>query len=166
MTAYTVPESSFTLYGFTQECYLASAPAGEEVTGVLPEMTPVTAAALTAQDAARYLQVINRYDVDGEIEYPMSLELLAPDGQFYFSEHIYLFSPEYEADDCFAMPLDELFATCAEFSGGMLPSGEYRVRYTIAGKIAGESGADRLGLGFTFRAKNRHASDSFLLRSR
>ncbi len=135
MTTYTVPETAFTLYGFTQECYLASAPAGQEVTEVLPESGFVP---LADASAARYLQIINRYDVAGEIEYPMSLELIAPDGQFYFEEHLYLFAPEYEADDCFALPLDELLAVCAEFSGGILQKGEYRVRYSIAGKLAGE----------------------------
>lgn len=137
MTAYTIPETALTLYGFTQECYLASAPAGQEVTDVLPEMSPVTAAALMEEGTARYLQVINCYDVDREIECPMAVELIAPDGQFFFSEHLYLFMPEYETNDCFVLPLDELLATCAEFSDDALPKGEYRVRYSVAGKIAG-----------------------------
>lgn len=138
MTLYTVPEKEMTLYGFTQECYLASAPAGQEVNVVLPEMSPVTAAALVDARNVRYLQVINRYDVNQEIECPMALELISPDGQFFFSEHLYLFMPEYETNDFFAMQLDDLIETCIEFSGNSLPKGEYRVRYAIAGRIAGE----------------------------
>lgn len=139
MAEYTVPQSAFTLYGFTQECFLASAPAGQEITGVLPEMTFVSADTLADASRALYLQITNTYDVDGDIEAPMTLELLAPDGQFYFDELSYLFSPEYEAEDVFCVPLAELFETCARFSAnGAMQPGEYTLRYAIAGKTAGE----------------------------
>lgn len=139
MTAYTVPDAAFTQYGFQQRCYLACAPAGQEVTGALAELSPVTAAALTDEGSALYLQVFNTYDVDGEITLPMTVALTAPDGQLYFEEMSYIFSPDYEAEDTFAVPVDGLFDACRSFSGyGTMPEGEYTLCYTIGGKTAGE----------------------------
>lgn len=139
MTAYTVPETAFTQYGFQQSCYLASAPAGQEVTEALAELSPVTTTALTDEGSDLYLQVFNTYDVDGEITLPMTVALTAPDGQLYFEEMSYIFSPEYETDDVFAVPVDDLFAACRSFSGyGTMPEGEYTLCYTIGGWVAGE----------------------------
>lgn len=139
MTVCEVPEEAFDQYDFWQKCYLAAAPAGQEVTGALEEMSPVTAAALADEASDVYLQIFNTYDVDGEITLPMTVALTAPDGQLYFKEMGYIFSPEYEAEDVFAVPVEELFASCVKFSGsGALPGGEYVLRYTIGGKVAGD----------------------------
>lgn len=138
MSTCTAPMATLTSYGFRQECYLACAPVGTEVTGALPEMTAVTVGALEDPSTALYLQIINTYDVDGEITLPMTLELIAPSGQFYFEESGYLFSPEYEENDVFAVPVDELFETCREFSGNGFLTGEYTLRYAIGGCLAGE----------------------------
>lgn len=139
MINYTLPTLDFTQHGFAQRCYLAAAPAGEEVTGLLDALAPITAAALSEEGSDLYLQVINTYDVDGEITLPMTVSLVAPDGQVYFEEMSYIFSPEYEQNDTFAVPVDELFAACRAFSGkGSYPAGEYALRYSIGGRAAGE----------------------------
>lgn len=137
MQTLVLPELPLRQMGYTQTCYYASAPAGTEITERLPDMGPLTLAAL-ANGQDHYLQVISRYDVAEEFEAPMAVELIAPDGQFYFEEHIFMFSPDWEEEDCFALSLDDLLTTCQEFSGGVLRKGEYRVRYAIGGYVAGE----------------------------
>lgn len=139
MTSYTVPKLTFSQYGFKQSCYLAAAPAGQEVTETLAEISPITAAVLTDEGNALYLQVFNTYDVSEEISLPMTVCLTAPDGQIYFEEMLYVFMPEAETNDTFAVPVDGLFASCRDFSGqGKLPVGDYVLCYTIDGKVAGE----------------------------
>ena len=132
-----LPELPFRQFEYTQTCYFASAPAGAEVNDILPDQGELTLAAL-ADGREHYLQVISRYAVTEEFDAPMAVELIAPDGQFYFEEHIFTFAPEWEEDDCFALPLDGLLTTCQEFSGGVLKKGEYRVRYSLGGYVAGE----------------------------
>lgn len=134
-----LPELPLHQFGYTQECYFASAPAGTEINDTLPDKGELTLAAL-ADGQDHYLQVISRYDVTEEFDAPMAVELIAPDGQFYFEEHIFTFAPEWEEDDCFALPLDGLLTTCQEFSGGVLKKGEYLVRYSLGGYVAGEFG--------------------------
>ena len=124
-------------FGYTQECCYTSAPAGTEVTDILPDMGPLTLPAL-ASGRDHYLQIISHYSVTEETEMPMAVELIAPDGQFYFEEHIFLFSPEWAEEDWSLIPLDELLTTCQEFSGGVLQKGEYLLRYSLGGFVAGE----------------------------
>ena len=138
MITVDVPLEPFTDYGFQQACYLATAPAGTEVTGLLPPMEDITMAALMDAETVVYLQILNTYDVEEEINTPMTMELIAPDGQFYFLGSGYIFSPDYESEDNFALPLTELLNACTQFTGGQLQMGEYIVRYTIGGKLAGE----------------------------
>ena len=139
MATLIVPELPLRRMSYTQECYYTSVPAGTEVSEMLPDMGPLTLAAL-AKGPDNYLQVISRYDVTETFETSLAVELIAPDGQFYFEEHLFLFVPELEEEDCFALPLDGMLTTCQEFSGGVLPKGEYRVRYAIGGYVAGEYG--------------------------
>lgn len=139
MTTYTLPGLPFQQYGFQQKCYLAFAPGGQVPTDVLPEPSVVTAALLADETQLPYLQVLNTYDVSEEITLPMTVSLTAPDGQIYFEEMSYIFSPEYELDDHFAVSVDALFTTCREFSlGGTLSAGEYTLRYSIGDRVAGE----------------------------
>ncbi|MBQ8201900.1 MAG: hypothetical protein IJZ74_09050 [Clostridia bacterium] len=134
-----VPAAEFTGYEFTQQCWLAGVKAGEDVTGrVLPEWTGMTAASLMDEGMDYYLQIRNTYAVSEELSMALSLEMIAPDGQVYYEQHSYLFDPAIAADDSFAMPLDDLLASCAEFSeGGVLQSGAYTIRYSIGGGVAG-----------------------------
>lgn len=139
MEAYTVPETAFTQFGLRQECYLASAPKGQTVADVLPEMTFISADTLLDGGNALYLQVINTYAVSAEVQTSMTVSLVGPDGQFYFEEMLYSFAPERGQRDVFAVPVDDLFAACRDFSGwGSLPAGDYVLKVSIAGKAAGE----------------------------
>ena len=137
MQTMTIPELPMRRFGYTQECCYTSAPAGTEVTDILPDMGPLTLSAL-ASGRDHYLQIISYYSVTEETEMPMAVELIAPDGQFYFEEHIFLFSPEWAEEDWSLIPLDELLTTCQEFSGGVLQKGEYLLRYSLGGFVAGE----------------------------
>jgi len=138
MTTYAVPEEPFTEYGFTDECYLASAPAGMEVKQTLPPLEFVSVDTLADASTDLYLQIKNTYDVSEQIEFPMTLELTGPDRQFFYEVSSYIFVPEYEAADHFAMSLESLIASCGEFTGGKIMPGDYRVRYTIGGRVGGE----------------------------
>ena len=139
MTTYTVPVQQLDVYDFRQDCYLAIAPAGQEVEEVLEKPAALTVELLTDAGNGLYLQVLNTYDVSEVIELPMSVSLTAPDGQFYYEEMGYTFAPEYETADNFAVPVDELFAACRDFSGGgSLPTGTYTLSYAIGGMAAGE----------------------------
>lgn len=139
MASFTVPEIPFTQHGFRQECYLASAPAGADIDRLLEEMPFITVDALSYSKNTVYLQVISAYDVTDPVELPMTVSLIAPDGQFYFADMIHRLSPEKEASDTFVVPVDDLFASCRDFSGmGTMPAGDYVIRCTIGGKIAGE----------------------------
>lgn len=138
MKPYTLPETAFTRFCYTQECYLASASRAKKVTGKLAEMPLISVDTLTDEKAAIYLQISSAYDVSAEEEAVMTVELIAPDGQFFFEEMMFSFSPDEEAEDSFAVPVDDLLAACAEFSGGTLKAGNYLLRCAIAGQIAGE----------------------------
>ncbi len=138
MMVFTLPETTFTAFGFTQQCYLAGAPAGKATETVLPEMTKPTAEILTDPAKDIYLQIRSAYANIAQDEMTMTLELIAPDGQFYFEEMGFVFVPEYAQDDSFAVPLDDLIADCVQFSGGALKPGKYLVRYAINGQVAGE----------------------------
>ena len=138
MSVYTIPEATFAAHGFSQQCWLASVPAGTAVDSPLPEMTEITAQALTDPAQDIYFQIRCTYFENIEDEMPMALELIAPDGQFYFEQMGFLFDPELAQDDSFALPMDALLDQCATYSGGTLLPGEYRVRYALNGQIAGE----------------------------
>ncbi len=118
------------------DCYLASTPKGVEPAGALEPMA-LTAAALADPACDVYLQVRSSYRVAEEIVLPMTVELIAPDGQFYFEEMSFIFDPALGEDDSFAVPVGELIDNCNTFSGG-LRTGEYLVRCAIGGRIAGE----------------------------
>ncbi len=139
LDSYTVPEAELIQFGFRQQCYLASAPKGQEVTRLLPEMEFISADTLSDENTGLYFQVIASYEITASLEMPMTVSLAAPDGQFYFEEMLFTFSTENMANDTFIVSLDSLFASCRDFSGmGSLPEGEYLLQYTIAGRVAGE----------------------------
>lgn len=134
----TIPRTAYAANGFSQTCYLASAPRGMEILGVLPETAEVTRAAMADKKTAFYLQVKSSYAAGTSGEVPMALELIAPDGQVYFEELVFRFLPDSAGDDHFALSLDDLLASCAEFSGGQLLTGVYQIRYSLSGQVAGE----------------------------
>lgn len=138
MEVITIPAIDYTAGGYQAECFLVSAPAGADSTASLAEMTTFTPAALTDPTRDILLQVRSCYTVSAKADVPMAVELTAPDGQFYFEEMTFTLDPAYGADDAFSLEMDELLASCAEFSGGVLKEGTYKVRFSLRGKVAGE----------------------------
>ncbi len=138
MTPYTVISQSLTSYGFQQECYLTFAEPGKEGAIVIPPVEKITRAMFTDAALEPYFQIRNTYDVNEEISMPAAVEVVAPDGQFYFVDLTYIFDPSFETDDSFILPMKDIFAACADFSGGALKPGDYVIRYFIGGDLAGE----------------------------
>lgn len=139
MTRFTVPAGRFGAFGFAQSCHLAVTDQNPDlITHVLPEARGLFVAELQAEERTFVLQLVNRYDVDAQIEMPLVVELIAPDGQFYAQQLGYAFLPEYEENDVFCIALTEQLADCSAFSRGGLQPGEYTLRYAIGGLTAGE----------------------------
>jgi hypothetical protein len=125
-------------YGFRQECYLTFHTPDQAGAITLPRAEKNTTAMFADSNLEPYFQIRNTYDVKEEIRLPATVELVAPDGQFFFLDLTYVFDPAYETDDSFVLSMAELFDVCADFSGGALQPGEYVIRYHIGGDLAGE----------------------------
>lgn len=138
MTPCSLTTQPLTSYGFWQDCYLTFAAPGQEGAIVLPPVEKITRAMLADGNMTPYFQIRNTYDVDEQISRPATVELVAPDGQFYFLDLTYIFDPAFETDDSFVLPIAELFDVCADFSGGEVQPGDYVIRYFIGGEAAGE----------------------------
>lgn len=135
MTEIFVPGAAFQQYGYDQVCDFVTR---TDAHSSLTEVAKPDLEVITSRGLLRYLRVRSTYDVQEKTELPMTIELLCPDGQFYFESAVHVFSPSKAKDDAFLLPLDALLADCAEFSGGQLKHGEYLLRYAIAGGTAGE----------------------------
>lgn len=138
MTTISLHTQPLTAYGFRQECYLAFGGPDQEGAITLPRTERITSAMFAEDAQVPYFQIRNTYDVDEEVRLPATVELAAPDGQFFFRDLTYVFDPAYETDDSFTLSMTELFDVCADFSGGALPLGDYVIRYHIGGDLAGE----------------------------
>lgn len=139
MKQYTIARRNFVGYGFRQECYLTSGAAGLEGNVGLDKTEGFYTGMLTDPEKELYLQFLLSYDVEEQVEMPMSIELIAPDGQFFFRNMVYTFDDAYEKDDRFALSVKRLFDSCAQFSGGAAAPGEYTLRTSIGGMITGET---------------------------
>lgn len=139
MTRTETPDARFAAFGFRQECSLIlTSHDPDTLTALQPVAPALSVDMLQTGSPYAVLQVVNRYDVDAAIDLPMTVELIAPDGKFYFEELRYHFAPEYEAEDLFFIDVTELFDDCAAFTEGGLQPGEYTLRYAIGGLTAGE----------------------------
>lgn len=136
---YTLPLLPFRAYGFQSECTIVSVPAGTKVTTDEPAMTAFTSAALTDPQRDVLLSVRCSYDVSVNTTAAMALELLSPDGQFFFDELTLDLDPTAAKADSFVLTLDKLLASCTKFSGGTLKAGDYTVRFFLHGCKAGET---------------------------
>lgn len=135
MSGMIVPQASFNSYDYSQSCSLVTRTSANSS---LVDLLETTLAQMTDASLLHYLQVEATYDVEEAIELPMSIEILAPDGQFYMETALCTLNPKKEKNDAFLLPLDALLADCAEFSSGQLMLGKYELRYAIAGGVAGE----------------------------
>lgn len=138
MQDYTLPLLPFKAYGFQGECALLSLPAGVDSTGDEAPMSVFTSAALTDPQRDILLSVEGSYDIPAEHTAALALELLSPDGQFFFDEQAIGLDPVSAPADSFVLPLDDLLASCVEFSGGTLQEGVHTVRFFLDGLLAGE----------------------------
>jgi len=141
-----IPGAVFNQYGFTQENGFVTR---KNVASPLNHVEQISMSMLTDETLTKSLHVKAKYDVEESVELPMTIELIAPDGQFFFESAVHTLTPKKEQEDAFLLPLDDLFQDCAEFSGGDLRTGDYLVRYAIAGARAGE---------YAFTLTNREAA--------
>lgn len=139
MQTYTLPEGRFTQYGFEQSCALILADKGERVSGRKSSPALFTVDTLTSANTSRYLQLIYTHHTAEKVTLPMTVSLIAPDGQFYAEEMGCTFSPADAGKELITtVSVDELLESCVEFSaGGTLPAGEYALCWSLAGKQAG-----------------------------
>lgn len=140
MQEISLPEDAYTDHGFTCRSYVSALPAGSAIPdGLFPETEFLSVDMVTGGAYDLYFQSIAEYQVDEQIPLPMTAELIAPDGQFYYLDLEFVFDPALQGADVFYLPLGDLFAECLQFTeGNALAPGEYRLRYAIAGKTADE----------------------------
>ena len=133
MSELFIPSASFNDYGYQNVSSLVTRTGPHTPVSPLPE---TSLALLTDAGLLHYLQVEASYDVEEIVELPMTVELLAPSGQFYYESAQCVLSPGKEKKDVFLLPLDALLADCSELSGS-LPLGDYELHVAIGGKVAG-----------------------------
>ena len=145
---YTVPElGTLTEYGFTDESYLAWTRVDEtpDATAELPKLEFISADSLRNPDIRLYLQVINSYTVDAEIERDMVYTLHTPEDYMFFIGAGYIFGPDYMERDVWNADITSMFDDYLAYNGtGVFAPGEYTVSYVIGGQWAG---------GFSFTLK-------------
>ena len=136
-----IPEQGdFTDYGFTNECYLAWAPADEtpEADEKLPALEPITAEALEDGAIRLYLQAINTYAVEEELETSLTFVLQSPEGYVFHSLSGYIFMPEIQEEDVWNADITPLLERYLAYNGsGAFAPGEYTLSYLIGGQWAG-----------------------------
>ena len=135
---YTLPLLPFPAFGMQSECSMLSVPAGSEVTGEEAPLTAFTAATLADPARDLYLLVDCSYTIPVLHTADLTLELIAPDGQFFFDEQTLGLDPADAAADSFLFSLNPLLDSCVEFSGGTLREGKHTVRFFLDGCIGGE----------------------------
>lgn len=141
LQTYTLPEGQFTQYGFEQSCSLVTVAKGQSAASRQDSPALFTVDALTNANSSRYLQITYTHHATEELTLPLTVSLIAPDGQFYSDERVCVFSPEDAGKtQIAALPVDDLLTDCAEFSGGgTLPEGEYTLCWSLAGRLAGKT---------------------------
>lgn len=127
-------------YGFTDECWLAWSPVGEEpdMAERLPELQPITAETLSDSARALYLQVVNTYAVEEEIETSLTLMLETPEGYVFHTLNGYIFMPELQTEDVWSADVSGLFTSYLTYSErGVFAPGPYTLSYLIGGQWGG-----------------------------
>ena len=136
-----IPEADdFTDDDFTSECWLAWAPAGEvpDPTAKLPALEEITAETLMDPSRTLYLQVVNTYAVDEEMETTLILALETPEGYVFHTLNGYIFLPEAQEEDVWNADVSELFTRCLMYGDAMtFTPGAYTLSYLIGGHWAG-----------------------------
>ena len=138
MTVFSVPAGEYTANDFSQTCCLLSLPEGQTPSADAQATTFFSVDTLSDPALQHVLQATARYSAPDQAELPMTLTLVAPDGQFYYDELRWQFQAGQDVEDPFTLPMDDLLETCARFSGGQLQPGAYTLSYAIGGLTAGE----------------------------
>lgn len=135
---YTLPLLPFPAYGMQAECAILSLPAGSETIDDDSTLTAFTAANLTDPARDIYLRADCSYTIPTLHTANLTLELIAPDGQFFFDEQIIDLDPADAAADSLYFSLNTALDSCVEFSGGALQAGDHTLRFFLDGCIGGE----------------------------
>ena len=135
---YTLPLLPFPAYGMQAECAILSLPAGSETIDDDSTLTAFTAANLTDPARDIYLRADCSYTIPTLHTANLTLELIAPDGQFFFDEQIIDLDPADAAADSLYFSLNTVLDSCVEFSGGALQAGQHTLRFFLDGCIGGE----------------------------
>ena len=135
---YTLPLLPFRAFDFQAEYSMLSLPAGGKPSGSETPLTTFTPAVLTAPDRDIVLRADCSYAVSAPHAAALALEILPPDGQFFFDEQTITLTPDAAASDHILLPMDDLLASCARFSGNTLREGGYTLRFFLDGCLAGE----------------------------
>ena len=135
---YTLPLLPFPAYGMQAECAILSLPAGSETLDDDSTLTAFTAANLTDPARDIYLRADCSYTIPTLHTANLTLELIAPDGQFFFDEQIIDLDPADAAADSLYFSLNTVLDSCVEFSGGALQAGDHTLRFFLDGCIGGE----------------------------
>lgn len=135
---YTLPLLPFPAYGMQAECAILSLPAGSETIDDDSTLTAFTAATLTDPARDIYLRADCSYTIPTLHTANLTLELIAPDGQFFFDEQIIDLDPADAAADSLYFSLNTVLDSCVEFSGGALQAGDHTLRFFLDGCIGGE----------------------------
>lgn len=135
---YTLPLLPFPAYGMQAECAILSLPAGSETIDDDSTLTAFTAANLTDPARDIYLRADCSYTIPTLHTANLTLELIAPDGQFFFDEQIIDLDPADAAADSLYFSLNTVLDSCVEFSGGALQAGDHTLRFFLDGCIGGE----------------------------
>lgn len=135
---YTLPLLPFPAYNMQAECTLLSVPAGSEDFDTENALTTFTTAALHDPQREIYLLVDCSYMIPTVHTADLTLELCAPDGQFFFDEQSITLDPADAAADSLLFSLDAVLDSCVEFSGGALQAGQHTLRFFLDGCVGGE----------------------------
>ena len=135
---YTLPLLPFPAYGMQAECAILSLPAGSETLDDDSTLTAFTAANLTDPARDIYLRADCSYTIPTLHTANLTLELIAPDGQFFFDEQIIDLDPADAAADSLYFSLNTVLDSCVEVSGGALQAGDHTLRFFLDGCIGGE----------------------------
>ncbi len=135
---FTTPESLYTSYGFTSETSLGIGRWGSLVEkGQLRTPVPrITKEMILDEDLEIYLNIVNTYQLEAELDAPMMLVLLTPDNRCYYRPRTYHFDPACQERNAFSVPVTYLLRESASDNGEFI-KGTYELRYCIDGQWAG-----------------------------
>lgn len=133
---FTTPESLYTDHSFTSETSLGIGRWGSTVeAGQLRTPVPRITKAMILE-LETYLNIVNTYQLEAEMDAPMLLVLLTPDNRCYSRSMTYHFDPELQERNAFSVSVTYLLQQSASEDMEFI-KGTYELRYCIDGQWAG-----------------------------